>query len=437
MKKFKVPLLAGLVFLLLPSCATIFLGSHQNVTVQSDPPGAELYVNGKNTYQKTPTTVSVKRRVAASQNNRQNEQVYVLRKEGYHETEYHDMSTFHWLAGVDFLYYVVPGLVDVAVGANRKYQDQVFVKMSPVGGTVIQERLVTKVDTVVQQQIVYVPAGGAGQPAYLFQKNSDVDKNIPVSPRQYTHRYALIIGNEDYSSHQLDLSSEVNVDFARNDASAFNEYAQSVLGIPEENIIFMLDATTGRMRQGIDKASKIIKATNGKAEFFVYYAGHGLPDEQTKEPFIMPVDVSGKNAYDGIALKDMYAQLTEFPSKRVTVFIDACFSGGARNQGLLAARGVKINPKESPLGGNLVVFSASSSEQSSLPYKQQEHGMFTYYLLKKMQQSKGDVSYKQLSDFVIENVSLRSVLINDKEQNPKVSTSSGSQSQWSNWKLNE
>ena len=158
---------------------------------------------------------------------------------------------------------------------------------------------------------------------YRFEKISDVDRSIPQTGKTNPNRYALIIGNEDYSSHQIDLTSEINVDFARNDACAFKEYALNTLGIPEKNIIFLLDATTGQINQSISKLNLIIKNTQGNGDVFVYYAGHGLPDEATKEAYLMPVDLDGKNARDGIKLKDLYSRLTEFPSKKVTVFIDA------------------------------------------------------------------------------------------------------------------
>ncbi|HEY9123821.1 MAG TPA: caspase family protein, partial [Bacteroidales bacterium] len=155
-------------------------------------------------------------------------------------------------------------------------------------------------------------------------------------------------------------------------------------------------------------------------------------DEVTKEPYLMPVDVSGKNAADGIKLKDMYDKLTEFPSKRITVFIDACFSGGARNQGLLAARGVKVKAKEAVNNGNIIVFSASSGEQSSLPYKAKEHGFFTYFLLKKLKETQGNVNYSELSAYLKKNVSLQSVLLNDKEQTPQVNVSQSMIDAWGN-----
>lgn len=275
-------------------------------------------------------------------------------------------------------------------------------------------------------------AGGT----YKFLKQSDVDKNIPASEKKYPNRFALIIGNEDYSSQQMDLSSEVNVAYARNDASAFKAYAMKLLGIPEENIIFLLDATTGQMHQAIAKLNLIIKNTRGNADVYVYYAGHGLPEEETKKPYLMPVDVSGKNPQLGISLQNFYNTLSKHPSKKVTVFIDACFSGGARNQGLVAARGVKIKPKDNMLKGNIVSFTASSGNQSSLPLDDEKHGFFTYYLLKKLKSSGGEITYGELSDYLTRTISLKSVLLNDKEQTPQTNVSMGITEKWKTWELN-
>jgi hypothetical protein len=326
------------------------------------------------------------------------------------------------LATLDWYFYVFPGAIDKAVGANRVYKDDISIKLNEMG------KVIVRTDTVVK----YLDGGKS---KYTFQKKSDVDNSIPKLEKVNPYRFALIIGNEDYSSRQVDLNSEINVEFARDDASAFKEYALNVLGIPEKNIVFLLDATTGQMNQGISKLNLIVKNTQGNAELFVFYAGHGLPDEQTKEAYIMPVDVSGKNANEGIMLKEMYGKLTEFPSKKVTVFIDACFSGGARNQGLLAARGVKVKPKEDQLKGNLLVFSASSGEQSSLSYKEKHHGLFTYFLLKKLKETNGMVSYGELFQFIKDNVSLESVLVNDKEQTPQINVSESILESWEKVKL--
>ncbi|HPQ35854.1 MAG TPA: caspase family protein, partial [Tenuifilaceae bacterium] len=274
-----------------------------------------------------------------------------------------------------------------------------------------------------------------GNPVAVQEKpKSDVDVDIPQrcsSPN--SNRYALVIGNEDYSSHQMGLSSESNVDFAVNDATVFKEYARRVFCVPEGNIIFLTDAQAVEMHRAIEKVSLLVELSQGEAEVIFYFAGHGFPDEVSKEPYIMPVDVSGNDLRFAIKVKDLYEKFSQYPHKRITFFMDACFTGGARNQGLLAARAVKVRPKDEALLGNLVVFSASSEQESSLPYKEQEHGMFTYHLLKKLKETNGNVTYGELSDFIVTEVAKKSILINNKPQNPQVNISPQLDEDWKSW----
>ncbi|MEI7897715.1 MAG: caspase family protein [bacterium] len=208
------------------------------------------------------------------------------------------------------------------------------------------------------------------------------------------------------------------------------------MGVPEENVILLLNAGQVKMNTSISKMKLLAKISGGKAELIFYYAGHGLPDETSKEPYLIPVDVSGNNMSYAIKLKDVYKQLSEYPSERITIFLDACFSGGARDQALLAVRGVRIKPQEEAVSGRIIVFSASSGEQSASAYKEKTHGMFTYYLLKKMQETNGNVSYSELGNYINEKVSLKSVLVNEKEQNPQILFSPELQGKWESWTFN-
>ena len=262
---------------------------------------------------------------------------------------------------------------------------------------------------------------------------SDVDKNIPVNDQLNVNRFALVIGNEDYSSYQKGLDKESDVDFARNDATVFARYCQLTLGIPEENIILITDASSPQMNSSIEKLCKLAQYSNGEAELIFYYAGHGFPDEETKEGYIMPVDITGANVKYGIKLSDLYYKLTEYPAKRVVVILDACFSGGARNESLLSVRGVKVKAKSTPLRGNLIAITASSGDQSSLSFKEKQHGMFTYFLLKKLQEGSKSISYKALTEYIIYHVQLESVKINNQEQNPQVLISPEIENEWINW----
>jgi hypothetical protein len=265
--------------------------------------------------------------------------------------------------------------------------------------------------------------------------SSDVDKNIPVNKTIYPYRYALIIGNENYTKYQLGLNTEVNVEYAQNDAKIFYDYAVKTLGVEEINAHLLIDATAGAISQKMNLISKIASKNPGESEIIFFYAGHGLPDEETKVPYLIPVDVSGTNLQAAIKLDNIYKEFAESGAGKVTVFLDACFSGGARDAGLIAARSVKVKAKENLIMGNVVVFTASSGEQSAMPYKKEQHGMFTFFLLKKLKETKGDITYKTLSDYIAANVSIESLRVNQKEQDPKVNVSPDIENIWQNWKF--
>jgi len=264
---------------------------------------------------------------------------------------------------------------------------------------------------------------------------ADVDKNIPQNAIKYPNRYALIIGNEDYSGRQSGLSSEVNVAFAINDAKTFRDYAINTFGVEEKNCFFLTNATAGEMSQKIELVSQILSRLGENGELIFYYAGHGFPDENTKIPYLIPVDVSASNLQSAIKLTDIYNKFSETKAKRITIFLDACFTGGGRDQGLIAARSVKIKPKFDNISGNVVVFTATSEDQSALPYKDKQHGIFTYFLLKKLQESKGEITYGEIEKYLKENVSIESLKINSKVQDPKVNVSNDAQGTWSTWKI--
>ncbi len=264
---------------------------------------------------------------------------------------------------------------------------------------------------------------------------SDVDKGIPQVAQPNPHRYALIIGNEDYSSYQSGLSTEVNVDYAVNDAAVFKEYAVNTLGVPERQVRLLTDATTGQINQGLAWLANLAKQERGQAELIFYYSGHGLPRENTNEAYLIPVDVSGVNIDQAVPLKRVYDQLTQHPSQKVTVFLDACFSGGARNKPLLTTKVIRIRPKEEALKGNTVVFSSSSGEEASSVYREKQHGFFTYFLLKKLKESKGEVTYEELFDYVQQSVGKESGLIS-KPQTPDVQVSEAVKDSWQDWRVN-
>lgn len=266
------------------------------------------------------------------------------------------------------------------------------------------------------------------------QLHSDVDKNIPQTEKINPHCYALIIGNYDYHSYQNGLNSEQDVPFAAEDATMFKEYCEKTLGIEAKNISFLSNATAAKMNQEIDFITRLA-ANDPQAEIVFYYAGHGFPDELTKTSYLIPVDVNVTNLSSAIALYDLYQKLSATQAQKITVFLDACFSGGGRDMGLLASRGIKVTPQKDKLSGNIVVFSATTADQVALPYSDKKHGMFTYFLLKKLQESRGDCTYGELFDYLNSNVVDSSLRVNRKDQAPEVNTSLQVQEAWKDWRF--
>ncbi len=243
---------------------------------------------------------------------------------------------------------------------------------------------------------------------------ADVDTDIPQCKRSNDRTFAVIIANENYSKL-------AKVPFALNDGKTFGEYCRRTLGLPQSNIRFYGDATYGTMLAAVNDIEKIAAAYNGDIRVIFYYAGHGAPNESTQEAFLMPVDAYGVGTEACYSLDRLYNELGALGAKNVTVFLDACFSGSTRDGAMLAsARGVAIKPKAVSPHGNMVVFSAASADETALPYNDKGHGLFTYFLLKKLQQSEGNVTFGELGDYITEQVRQKSTVVNRKSQTPTV-----------------
>ncbi len=271
------------------------------------------------------------------------------------------------------------------------------------------------------------PADNAGSDQGFI---SELDFKIPVMDgidRENT--FALVIGNENYSR-------EAKVPFANNDAEVFSLYLKKTLGIPSNNVRLIKDATLNDMRFGLNLLAKTANAYEGNINLIVYYAGHGVPDEATKDAFLLPVDGYGADPSTGYSIDLLYERLASMPTKGTVLFMDACFSGSKREGEMMAsARGVAIAPKKAQTAGNLVVFTAATGEETAFAYNQEGHGMFTYFLLKKLQQNMGDVTLGELSDFVTTNVKQYSIRENQKSQTPTVNAPDTMGEDWRNIKL--
>ncbi len=251
----------------------------------------------------------------------------------------------------------------------------------------------------------------------VITAQSDVDKNIPQAKTVNSNTIALVIANENYQN-------VVKVASAAHDGDVFAQYCREALGIPENQVLLHTDATFGGMMSAVNKLKNSVSALGSGVDVIVYYAGHGVPDERTGDAYLMPVDADPMVMASAYSLDKFYKELGDMGADNVMVFLDACFSGANRGDGMLAeARGVVLVPKNVAPEGNMFILSAADGKETALPYKEKNHGLFTYYLLKKLQDSKGNATLSELSEYVSSEVKKTSSLTLNKPQNPKMSVS--------------
>lgn len=259
-------------------------------------------------------------------------------------------------------------------------------------------------------------------------QSADVDMNIPIVNTKNESTFAIVIANENYLR-------ESSVPYALNDGRTMTEYCKRTLGLPETNIHLVENATLNDIKYHINWLKQVIDVYGQDTKVIFYYAGHGIPDEAQQTAYLLPVDGYGSDVSTGYSLQELYNTLGEMPSQSIMVFLDACFSGAKRDGGMLAsARGIAIKVKPNKPSGNMIVFSASQGDETAYPFEEQQHGMFTYFLLKKLQETKGEVSIGDLSQYVTDQVRKRTIL-NGKLQSPIITPSPMINTDWEEWKL--
>lgn len=290
---------------------------------------------------------------------------------------------------------------------------RVMAKFIPAMKEALAQRMSKEQDAMVAQKPVPV------------EENLDpIDVNLPKATEPRDNTFAVIIGNEDYKYVAA-------VPFAARDAAIFAKYCRVTLGLPDDNIRLYTNATYGDILDAIDDIKTISEVYNGDIRVIFYYAGHGVPDEATRNAYLLPVDARSQQLKTCYPIEKLYAELGSLKAHSVTLLLDACFSGSQRGDGMLmSARGVALKPRTDEPKGNMVAISAATGEETAYPYAEKRHGMFTYYLLSKLQESGGDVTLGELCDYITTKVSQQSVKVNRKQQTPTVMPSPEIETSW-------
>lgn len=243
-----------------------------------------------------------------------------------------------------------------------------------------------------------------------------------VVSKPYPKDWGLIIGIEDYQRLP-------KVEYARKDALIVRDYFARVLGVPEANIISLIDTEATKAHiEGYMK--KYIPSNAGSdATLYVYFAGHGMPGIQEGEPYLVPYDADIRFIEQtGYKLMSFYQDLNQLKVQRVYVFLDSCFSGMASRAAEMLVKNARpaLFHAENvrPPSSSIISLNATSIGQISNAFPEKKHGLFTYYLLRGLKgnadtDDDGWISVKETYDYVRTNVARESRRLQS-EQTPVI-----------------
>jgi hypothetical protein len=242
---------------------------------------------------------------------------------------------------------------------------------------------------------------------------------------------AVVIGNKNYRQ-------TVSVDFAHNDADAMRDFLIRSLGFRGSNIFVLKDATFidfyemfGNERSPSGRLWDAVK--HGRANVFVYFSGHWVPDLQTRQPFLLPSDGDPRQAERGFPLDTLYRNLEQVkrkvgPNGQVIVMIDACFTGetGRRGESLLAVSAPGFVLARPRTGSGVVKLLATSAASPANWDQENKLGLFASRFLlgaaglARVSEAKPDLSWAELRRFVIDSVAEGARRETGREQVPEI-----------------
>ena len=233
---------------------------------------------------------------------------------------------------------------------------------------------------------------------------------------------ALILGIEEHDQQKFP-----DVDFAKNDADYFKDYAIQVLGVPSSNVKKLINSQASRTNTLEILRTWLPLIINPNTTLYIFYAGHGYMDAN-KNMFLIPYDASPTLLKDSAFLRnDFFKEIEKHEPKQVVAFFDTCFSGFTRNgESIIEGdRDLVIVDDETNIPDNFILFSASSGAEFSSSHPQIKHGLFSYYLMLGLQGNADEnkdrhITSGELHRYIKENVSKLSITLKGRSQTPQL-----------------
>jgi hypothetical protein len=250
----------------------------------------------------------------------------------------------------------------------------------------------------------------------------------PHNP-EVSHKWALVIGIASFQDRRL------NLQYTRKDADAVSALLKDpVYGrFPADHVKLIEDeqATTVNIRAGL---SWLARQASEDDLAVIYIASHGTAREQdvAGASYVVTFDTDVQSL-DGlfntsISLVDISNVVrTRVRALKAVVILDICHSQGALSQTVTVPATMPPQMVDHIREGTgRVIIGASRAEESSYESAKYGHGLFTYYLLQALKESK-DAPMDKIYEYVTAHVT-QDALANGWKQHPFFSASDGQSS---------
>ena len=429
--------------LLFSSCATMFTGTKEIITFNSDPSNADVYING--VYRdKTPCNVEISKKGST---------IATIKLEGSQEETFQLDKKINPVTFVNLLGPIIGIVVDIATGAIHTYQPKFYNTslsskqdgitqsddnpgkglLSQVVKTKAEIRLTeaeaekTKAETAKiladaekaraeatlaeaekAKKEALAPSSAAGQTQYRGGGDPLKGLNISEATNEMIrgNYYALLVGIDKYQGEWSPLKNAVN------DARVIENLLRSNYGFNQFITLYDQEATRTNV---IKQLEWLVENVQEDDNVFIYYSGHGEYKENINKGFWVPYDASSKSVSGYISNNDIQAFLSGIRSKHTLLISDACFSGDIFRGNTMAVpfeNSEKYYNKVHHLASRKAI--TSGGLEPVMDGGREGHSVFAYYLIKSLRNNSS--KYYDASQLFHD---IKIPVVNNSEQSPR------------------
>jgi hypothetical protein len=247
--------------------------------------------------------------------------------------------------------------------------------------------------------------------------------SAPAPPPPST-QWAVIIGVGGYES-----TAVPKLRYPVADADAVYQTLIASGGFKKENILLLTDKTERKPTLRNIKwalGTFLARSAHKNDLVVIYFAGHGASEVDQRgverdglSKYLVPVDADPDDLYStALPMDEMQNVLARIEAERVTVFLDACYSGAAGGRTFASTKTRTVNVDDIFLerltrSKGRAIVTASRPSELSVELPELGHGIFTYYLVRGLEgyadlNRDGIVSLQELYEYLTQEVSRKS-----------------------------